>query len=104
MAGTEGDMVLAFNYSSSGIFPSIAHTGRTAADAPGTMGQSVNSAAVVFGAHSNDSGRWGDYSACALTTNSVTRGIMYCGGEFGGPHTVLGGLGWDTELYGIRMH
>jgi hypothetical protein len=103
MAGTEGDAVLVMNYSSSGTYPSIAYTGRAAADAPGTMGQSVYSTQVIAGAHSNDSGRWGDYSACSLTTNLTTRGIVFCAGEYGGSHTALGGYGWDTELYGLRM-
>ncbi|HEX9036375.1 MAG TPA: hypothetical protein VF808_05230 [Ktedonobacterales bacterium] len=103
VAGTEGDMALVFNDSGPALAPSVYYTGRAAADAPGTMGQGSAWKAVVTGTNSNDSGRWGDYSACALTTNLVTRGIVYCGGEFGGPNTALGGFGWDTELYALRM-
>ncbi|HEU0028190.1 MAG TPA: hypothetical protein VFQ25_13840 [Ktedonobacterales bacterium] len=46
---------------------------------------------------------WGNYSTCALTTNMTTRGILYCGGLWGGPNTSLDTGGWDTELYAIRM-
>lgn len=107
VAGTEGDMVLVFNDSGPSLEPGIYFTGRAAADAPGTMAQGATGASAwstaVAGANSNDSGRWGDYSNCALTTNLVTRGIVFCGGEFGGPNTALGSFGWDTELYSIRM-
>ena len=99
---SENDLTLVYNYSSSSVYPGIVFTGRANTDTPGTMGQG-SSRFVVNGTHSNDSGRWGDYSACALTTNGGSRGIVYCGGEFGGPHTALGGFGWDTELYTIRM-
>lgn len=99
---SENDLTLVYNFSSSSTYPSITFTGRSNTDAPGTMGQGT-SHTVVSGSHSNDSGRWGDYSACALTTNGGSRGIVYCGGEFGGSHTALGGFGWDTELYTIRM-
>ncbi len=100
---SEGDATLVFNYSSSTVFPSIVFTGRANTDAPGNMGQTGSSKFIVIGTHSNDSGRWGDYSACSLATNGASRGIVYCGGEFGGPNTVLGGFGWDTDLYNIRM-
>jgi hypothetical protein len=99
---SENDVTLVYNYSSSSVYPSLYFTGRSNTDTPGTMGQG-SSHIVVAGTHSNDSGRWGDYSACAETTNGASRGIIYCGGEFGGSHTALGGFGWDTELYTIRM-
>jgi hypothetical protein len=101
-ASTENDVALVYNYSSSSVFPSIVYSGRMAADAPGTMGQG-NSFFVLGGTKSNDSTRWGDYSACALFTNLVSRGIIYCGGEYGGPHAGLGSKGWDTYLYALRM-
>jgi hypothetical protein len=110
IADTEGDMTLVFNVSNAtSIYPSIYYTGRTAADAPGTMEQqSANGttsagSVVVAGTHANGSGRWGDYSACALSTNMVTRGVVFCAGEFGGPNADPSGFGWDTELYQIRM-
>jgi hypothetical protein len=103
MAGTEGDMTLVFNISSASIYPSIAYTGRAAADAPNTLGQGGAWKYVVQGTHSSGLGSsWGNYSACALTTNMTTRGILYCGGLWGGPNTSLD-TGWDTELYAMRM-
>ncbi|HEX9036378.1 MAG TPA: hypothetical protein VF808_05245 [Ktedonobacterales bacterium] len=102
----EADIALVFNLSSavSTIYPSIAYTGRMAVDAPYTMGQGGKTAYVVQGINSTGSSRWGDYSACALTTNLVSRGVVYCGGEFGGPNTSsTSSYGWDTELYSLRM-
>jgi len=99
-ASIENDLTLVFNYSSPSVHPGIVFTGRANTDAPGTMGQTGASRNVVSGTASNNSGRWGDYSACALNPNG---GTVYCGGEFGGPNTVLNGTGWDTELYTIRM-
>ena len=48
------------------------------------MGQFVGSIFVVVGTHSS-TWRWGDYSACAVTLNSVTRGGIWCAGEYAGP-------------------
>lgn len=96
-ASSEGDMALVFNTSSATVYPSIAYSGRMAADAPGTMGQTGASATVVTGTSANTTGRWGDYSACALTTNLVSRGIAFCAGEYGGSDV------WNTRLYQLRM-
>lgn len=102
MASDEGDAALVFNYSSSATSPSIAYTGRQNADAANTMGQG-NSFYAVVGSNSNDSGRWGDYSACALNIQFTTRGFIYCAGEYGGANTSLGGFGWNTRMYTLRM-
>jgi hypothetical protein len=94
---TEDDMSLVFNVVSFTMFPSIAYTGRMAADAPGTMGQGGASHVVVTGTTASKSEGWGDYSACALTTNLVTRGILFCGGQYGGANA------WNTRIYQLRM-
>jgi hypothetical protein len=103
IADTEGDMALVFTYSGSGStqYPSIGYTGRTAADLPGTMGQGTGSADVVKGSHASSNWAWGEFATCALPTNLVTRGVVYCSGQFGGTDT--GSYGWDTELFAIRM-
>jgi hypothetical protein len=97
----EGDIALVYNYSSnvSSIAPTIGYTGRQEADAVGTMGQGGANAGVAGNINDNLTNRWGDYSACALTINSVTRGIAFCGGEFVGSDGFL----WDTQLYALRM-
>jgi hypothetical protein len=99
IADTEGDITLTFNYSSSSMFPSIGFIGRTAADAPGVMGQGLGFGSVIMG--TNDGVAWGNYSTCSLAPNLVTRGIVYCAGQFGDTNSMNGG--WDTELYAIRM-
>lgn len=98
----EGDDALVFNYSSASIYPSIVYTGRMADDALGTMGQG-NSYFVASGSHPNGSGRWGDYSACALNVQPTTRGYLFCGGEYGGSQASATGVGWNTYLYTLRM-
>jgi hypothetical protein len=100
MGTDEDDLLLVANYSSSAatVYPSIFYTGRKATDAPNTMGQGFTNL-VVAGTHFNDSGRWGDYSACAVTLNSVTRGGIWCAGEYAGP---LATPNWNTRIYNIR--
>ncbi|HEX9036489.1 MAG TPA: hypothetical protein VF808_05810 [Ktedonobacterales bacterium] len=99
MADNEGDASLVFNVSNSAIDPSIAFTGRTAPDAPSTIGQGSTFYYnwAIIGSNTNTTGRYGDYSACALTTNLVVRGIMYCAGEYGGTDI------WNTWLYSLRL-
>ncbi|HEX9036376.1 MAG TPA: hypothetical protein VF808_05235 [Ktedonobacterales bacterium] len=108
MADTEGDMILVFNDSSASRAPSILETGRAADDVEGTMGQGPSGGSgawteVVAGANASGSKQFCAYSACAVTTNLVTRGTVYCGGQFGGPNTSTSTSGWDTELYSLRM-
>ena len=103
IADTEGDMTLVANYSSSTVNPEIIYTGRAAADGPSMMGQGVYSTAVVIASNATGSLKWSGNSACALTTNLVTRGIVFCGGQWDGPNTSPTTSGWDTELYEIRM-
>jgi hypothetical protein len=94
----QGDAALVYNLSASSTwYPSIVYTGRMAADAPGDMGSSGQSAVVVAGSSDNTTGRFGDYSACALATNFVVRNTLWCGGEYGGSDV------WNTRLYELRM-
>lgn len=99
----EGDSSLVFNYSSTTVDPSIVYTGRMADDALGTMGQGA-SFFVVSGSNPNGSGRWGDYSACALNVQPTTRTFVFCGGEYGGSQASATGVGWNTYLYTLRMN
>lgn len=101
-ASSELDETLVFNYSSATVYPSIVYTGRRQTDAPSTMGQTGASANIVAGTNANGSGHWGDYSACSLTINSVTRGIIWCGGEYGGSQASPTGAGWNTRIYALR--
>jgi len=97
MGTDENDISLVYNYSTTTSFPSIVVTGRKATDAQGGMGQFVGSYFVAVGTHHSTFGRWGDYSACAVTLNSVTRGGIWCAGEYAGADPV-----WNTRLYNFR--
>jgi hypothetical protein len=108
MTSTEGEATLTYDYSNATFeFPGIGWTGSAATDAPGTIGQcngvDCTGSAIVVGTNPNGSGRYGDYSACALDYGYFARGTLLCGGEFGGPHASGGGAGWDTQLFQIRM-
>jgi hypothetical protein len=97
MGTDENDISLVYNYSTTTSFPSIVVTGRKATDAQGGMGQFVGSFFVAVGTHHSTFGRWGDYSACAVTLNSVTRGGIWCAGEYAGSDPV-----WNTRIYNFR--
>lgn len=97
MGSDEDDMTLVFNFSTGvDFFPSIFYTGRKVTDPLRTMGQGATSI-IVGGTHDNTSGRWGDYSACAVPLNSVTRGTIWCAGEYTGSNL------WNTRLYALRV-
>ena len=92
------DAALVFNLSDSSTnSPGIAYTGRMSVDPPNTMGSTGASAFVVSGSADNITGRFGDYSACAVVMNYVIRNNVWCGGEYGGADV------WNTRLYELRM-
>jgi hypothetical protein len=103
MGSSEDDEVLVFNYSTSSIYPTIVDTGRRATDALGYMGPGGQFISGVNATNPNGSGRWGDYSGCSLDTNLTSRGIIWCGGEYGGPHASSSGTGWDTWIYALQV-
>jgi len=99
MGDDENDVLLVNTVSNGSIYPSIIYSGRKATDANNTFGQG-SGVTVVSGTHTNLSGRWGDYSACAVPLNSVTRGGIWCAGEYAGSQT---GNCWNTRMYRVRL-
>jgi hypothetical protein len=95
----ENDISLVYNYSTTTSYPSIVMAGRKATDAQGRMSQLTSGVTIISGTYTNSSGRWGDYSACAVTLNSVTRGGIWRGGECTGSQV---SPGWNTRLYNFR--
>jgi autotransporter-associated beta strand protein len=118
-----GNMALGFAASNASIFPSAAYTGRTVADAPGTV-QSTGTLASGLASYIRTFGgprnRWGDYSGMVVDpdgTNfwmfneyAITQGTP-TGGEFGRWSTrygafsfpvsgaiTVGGTGFDDTL------
>jgi hypothetical protein len=53
---------------------------------------------VVTGTHTT-SGQWGRNIGCALPLNSVTRGIIWCAGQYNGSQA---SPGWNTRIYALR--
>ncbi len=90
---SEGSAVLTMNLSNdTSIYPSLAYTGRSATDPVNTMGGVGASAYYAVGSSVNLTGRYGDYSACALAPGGATRGFEWCAGEFGGSDV------WNTQI------
>jgi hypothetical protein len=82
----------------------LLYTGSAPTDALNTMGQGGSWNWVIQGAQNVNPRFFGGFTTtCALTTNLVTRGIVYCAGQYGGPQSSLTGSGWDTELFALRM-
>ena len=102
MGTDENDISLVYNISSAGtLYPTIELVGRKATDAPGTLAQNTGAYDLIAsGSHSNTSGSWSVYSACTVTLNSVTRGGIWCGGQYTGS---AADPGWNTRLYNFRM-
>jgi hypothetical protein len=94
----ENDIVLVYNRSGTSTYPGIAYTGSKATDGFNTMGQGGHNAVVVAGTHTVTS-PWGKYGACAISLNSVTRGGIWCVGEYTGS---VPDPGWNTRLYNLR--
>jgi hypothetical protein len=99
MGTDEDDVLLVSNISNSSVNPSIIYTGRKASD-PGIGFGQGQAAFVAVGSDINTSGYWGEYSACAVPLNSVTRGGIWCGGEYMGSQA---NPGWNTRLYRLRL-
>jgi hypothetical protein len=59
----EGNVTYAWDYSSSGKFPSLAHSSRRAAQSVGT--EPDGGIVAISGAGFYNQGRWGDYTAVA---------------------------------------
>jgi hypothetical protein len=110
MGTDEGDMLLTFNQTN----PTINHTinsqivwtGRKATDAPNVMGQDAGTFSYKsFGAIGSEyvaASHWSDYAACAVPLNSVTRGKVWCAGDFAGEDPSHNPT-WSTWIYELRM-
>ncbi|MFI5274375.1 MAG: hypothetical protein ACHQ4H_15180 [Ktedonobacterales bacterium] len=109
-ASSELDEVLNFEYASPGVsggapaaYPSIAYTSRRSTDFASTLGQdNASSIYTVVGTTFTTGSRWGDYSACALSTfqpyvQDGVRGYIWCAGEYMGSASF-----WQTHIYSVR--
>ena len=59
-----GNIALGYNVADSVVYPGIRYAGRLASDAPGTLPQGEHT--LVNGTASNNSNRYGDYSAMSV--------------------------------------
>ena len=93
----EDDIVLVYNSSGPSTYPSVNYTGRKASDVSHLMGQGT-SRRVILGSYATAT-TWGEYAACAISLNSVTRGTVWCASEYSGP---VGNPHWNTRLVNLR--
>jgi hypothetical protein len=94
----EDDIVLIYNRSNLvSLSPSLRYVGRKAADLHGYF-ESLYDATVINGAHATTAS-WAKYSACAISLNSVTRGTIWCAGEYPGS---IADPGWNTRIFNLR--
>ncbi|MCX6248080.1 MAG: T9SS type A sorting domain-containing protein [Bacteroidetes bacterium] len=63
---TSGNIALGYSISSSTMYPSIRYTGRLKSDALGTMSLAEKGIINGGGCQTDNSGRWGDYSAMSV--------------------------------------
>lgn len=85
----DGSIGLAYNVSSSTVFPSIRYTGRLECDALGTMTEPET--VMALGAAANGSNRYGDYASMAV---DPVDGSFWFTGEYNpGPSTQ-----WSTRI------
>jgi hypothetical protein len=91
----EDDIVLVFNSSGPSTYPMIGYTGRKATDPDKVMGQGTSGVVTLGSAKTSAS--WSEYSACAISLNSATRGNVWCASEYSRP-----GSGWSTRIYNLR--
>jgi len=92
-----GNIAVGYSTSSSSIFPSVAYTGRLAADPLGTL----QAESVIFsGAGSQNGGvsRWGDYSG--LTIDPIDDCTFWYTNEY---LQTTGNFNWSTRIASFKF-
>lgn len=92
-----GNIALGYSASSSSVFPSIRYTGRTPADAPGTMA-TENILKIGGGSQLPNLSRWGDYSA--MTVDPIDDCTFWYTNEY---LKVAGTFNWSTWIASFRF-
>jgi hypothetical protein len=97
----EDDVALVVNYSNNTSGPILMYTGRKASDQVDMMAHGTNNATFVLNSGiPHPSGAWDGASACAVALNSVTRGTLWCVGEYQGG---VADPGWSTRIFSLRV-
>ena len=97
----DGTIGLAYNISSSTIYPSIRYTGRLACDPMNTM--SFPETSIKDGSSKNNSNRWGDYTC--LDVDPVDGSFWYTAGYAvnNSWDTHIGQFNFEDECFGISL-
>jgi len=92
-----GNIAVGYSTSSSSIFPSVAYTGRLAADPLGTL---QTESVIVSGAGSQNGGisRWGDYSA--MTIDPVDDCTFWYTNQY---LQTTGSFNWSTRIASFKF-
>lgn len=87
-----GDIGLAYNVSSSSVFPSIRYTGRSASDPLGQM--TIAETSIVAGTSRNSSNRYGDYNSLDVDPAD---------GSFWGTAKFNTSTSWSTRIFKFSL-
>lgn len=93
----DGNMALGYSRSGTASYPSLAWSGRLAADTAGTLSWSETTIAAGAGSQSGKS-RWGDYSAMVL--DPVDECTFWFAGEY---HGAASGTPWSTRIASFKF-
>jgi hypothetical protein len=97
---TAGNLALAFNASSSTVYPSIRYAARVAGDALGTMGQGEADILVGSGFQTSSASRWGDYSNLSVAPDGCT---FWATLEYSDPSTPFKTAPWRTRIAAFTL-
>ncbi len=90
---SSGNIALGYSISSSNMYPSIRYTGRMYNDALGTMTIAEKGIMNGGGSQTDNSGRWGDYSAMAVDPSAP--GTFWYTNEY---YSTTSGASWQTRI------
>jgi hypothetical protein len=92
------NMALAFNASSTGVYPSIIYTGRRSSDPLSQMTLAERKLVAGTGSQTSIHHRWGDYSSLAI--DPIDDCTFWYGGEYYAATTTAG---WRTRIGSFRF-
>ncbi|MCX6245846.1 MAG: T9SS type A sorting domain-containing protein [Bacteroidetes bacterium] len=95
---TSGNIALGYSVSSSSMYPAIRYTGRLKNDPLGTMTIAEKGIINGGGSQTDNSGRWGDYSA--MTVDPAAPGTFWFTSEY---YSSTSGASWQTRIASFSL-
>ncbi len=95
-----GNLAVAYNASSTTIYPSIRYAARLAGDPLGTLAQGEQDILAGVGSQTSTSSRWGDYSNLSVDPNGCT---FWATLEYSNQGTMLSTAPWRTRIAAFTL-